>query len=372
MEMERTHPLCEHDYSVRLVAPKDLPKLKSMEAILTDLKKLKAKSKSGKTAKRKKQQEEEAVAAKPNLDKVVTKKFAKCDKCRKSRTKVLVPDSLMAIAHGKNDGVTCDFCGDVMTKVELMTLPDTFEGRRGSKGGGPTNEHDVEEDIHSTVKGNDRVKHYVYCGECGKVVLKESLNKHLRDVHEKSNKRECPVCSKVLSGPFSLKEHISAVHNKVTKHQCPKCDKTFAHFSNMNRHVRLVHDKSVVTHKYVNCSLCSRVVQATSLKKHMAAIHEKRRDHVCKFCKKAFAQSYTLKEHIVAKHTLNYDHECKLCMKLFAHKTNAVRHLRTVHRNELAVVEDIDLVKKYIQTNDQSIEEDDNAAETEGHMVELW
>ena len=47
------------------------------------------------------------------------------------------------------------------------------------------------------------------------VVLKESLTKHERDVHEKTNKRKCDICSKVLSGSFSLKEHISAVHNKV-------------------------------------------------------------------------------------------------------------------------------------------------------------
>jgi len=48
------------------------------------------------------------------------------------------------------------------------------------------------------------------------VVLKESLTKHMRDVHQKTNKRQCHICCKVLSGPFSLKEHISAVHNKVS------------------------------------------------------------------------------------------------------------------------------------------------------------
>jgi len=167
------------------------------------------------------------------------------------------------------------------------------------------------------------------------VILKESISKHYKDVHEKSNKRQCDICSKVLSGPFSLKEHISAVHNKQTKHECPHCKKMFAHFSNMNRHIRLIHDKMVVTHKYVNCPVCQKVVQSTSLKKHMAAIHEQRRDFKCLYCEKRFAQSYTLKEHTAAKHTFEYEHSCKLCAKAFAHKTNCGRHLKTVHKEEL-------------------------------------
>ena len=49
-------------------------------------------------------------------------------------------------------------------------------------------------------------------------------------------------------------------------------------------------------------------LQATSLKKHMETIHDRRRDFSCVYCNKSFAQSYTLKEHIVAKHTHNFCH----------------------------------------------------------------
>ena len=44
---------------------------------------------------------------------------------------------------------------------------------------------------------------------CEKVVLKESLSKHIQDIHEKSNKMKCEICSKILAGPFSLKAKIS-------------------------------------------------------------------------------------------------------------------------------------------------------------------
>ena len=195
----------------------------------------------------------------------VTKEFAKCEECRRSRTKVLLPNSLLLITDGKNDGKTCDFCGSVM----------------------------IQEPKKSTKKGKTR--NYVDCDFCCKTVLKDSLPKHIQDVHEKSNQVQCNICEKILAGPFSLKEHVKAIHEKSMLHQCEHCQKSFANLSNMNRHVKLVHENTVVSSKYVNCEACGKVVQATSLKKHMKAIHEKAREHICTYCNKGFSQSYTLK-----------------------------------------------------------------------------
>ena len=64
----------------------------------------------------------------------VTRKFAKCETCRKSRTKVLLPKSVVHFTTSKSDGKTCDFCGDVMTSTLPDLLPNRFEGRRGSRG----------------------------------------------------------------------------------------------------------------------------------------------------------------------------------------------------------------------------------------------
>ncbi len=352
--VECLQALSDHDYCVRRVNPKDLPKIKEQE-----------KTRDAATTR--------GFVASQSLANYVndsgnettpagfTKKFSKCDKCRRSRTKVLVPDWLLSVAHGKNDGVTCDFCGDVMHQPQPRTLPGVFEGRRGSKGGGgefprlPKHEEDEAESVgqKNMKKRKSKKKNYVYCGECGKVVLKESLMKHMRDVHELSNKKQCNVCGKTLSGPFSLKEHVNAVHNKQTRHCCSQCGKQFAHFSNMNRHIRLMHNKMVVTHRYVDCPVCGKVVQSTSLKKHLSTIHERRRDFKCSYCEKSFAQSYTLKEHTAAKHMFQYGHHCKLCGKAFAHKTNCGRHLKTVHRKEVAskFASEQDMIKQCVSTN---------------------
>lgn len=251
-----------------------------------------------------------------------SREFAKCDSCRKSRTKVLMPNSLLNITTSKNDGMTCDFCGDIMDSKNLMIVE---EGKR-----------------HKPISQSDKKRNYVVCSICEKVVLKESLSKHIQDIHEKSNKMKCEICSKILAGPFSLKEHITAIHDKIMKHQCSHCLKQFSHFSNMNRHIRLIHEKLVVKNKYVNCPTCQKCVQATSLKKHIRTIHEGQKDHKCKFCGKGFTQSFTLKEHIASKHTKTHEHKCEGCDKTFAHRTNYMRHLKSVHSNKSSDEEDLE------------------------------
>ncbi|TRY78711.1 hypothetical protein TCAL_06796, partial [Tigriopus californicus] len=297
VHMASSHPPVDHDYSVRQL---DATVVESLQ-------------KSG--------------AAICSSESPMSKMFAKCDKCRRSRIKVLVPNSLLSVAKGKNDGQTCDFCGTIMPPDSPQFLPNVFEGRRGCKIG------DKRSD--SNPLGRKRNRLYVHCGECGKVILKESLSKHFKDVHDKSNQKKCPHCSKVLSGAFSLREHVNAVHLRNFEHICSHCEKSFAHFSNLNRHIRLVHKQLLVTHKYVNCSECKKVVQSSSLKKHIRSIHDKQRDFQCQYCDKNFAQSYSLKEHVGAKHTHDWSHICLLCQKTFAHRNNCGRHIRSVHKQEI-------------------------------------
>jgi hypothetical protein len=39
------------------------------------------------------------------------KNFSKCETCRRRRTKVRVPTSVLSVTYSRNDGITCDFCG---------------------------------------------------------------------------------------------------------------------------------------------------------------------------------------------------------------------------------------------------------------------
>ncbi|XP_059095744.1 zinc finger protein 888-like [Tigriopus californicus] len=261
VHMASSHPPVDHDYSVRQL---DATVVESLQ-------------KSG--------------AAICSSESPMSKMFAKCDKCRRSRIKVLVPNSLLSVAKGKNDGQTCDFCGTIMPPDSPQFLPNVFEGRRGCKIG------DKRSDSNPLGRKRNRLK--------------------------------------VLSGAFSLREHVNAVHLRNFEHICSHCEKSFAHFSNLNRHIRLVHKQLLVTHKYVNCSECKKVVQSSSLKKHIRSIHDKQRDFQCQYCDKNFAQSYSLKEHVGAKHTHDWSHICLLCQKTFAHRNNCGRHIRSVHKQEI-------------------------------------
>ena len=216
-------------------------------------------------------EEHDYCVANQGESKKVSRNFAKCKSCRKSRTKIMLPKSFINSTESKDDGKTCDFCGFVMQyeEEEAHIISQRF--------------------IEKTAKN------IILCPMCQKPVQTMSLNKHILDIHEKSNQRKCQLCDKVLSGPYSLKEHISAVHEKLMKYHCPHCEKAFSHGSNMNRHIRLVHEKVVVVNKYTNCEICQKMIQVTSLTKHMNSVHNNLKSFTCSYCHKGFTQSYTLK-----------------------------------------------------------------------------
>ena len=110
------------------------------------------------------------------------REFAKCDVCRKSRTKVTLPNSLLNLTSSKDDGRTCDFCGD--------TMEESIVGKQQKS---------------QSQEQSDKKRIYVKCNKCDKIVLKESLTKHIQDIHDQTNKLKCHLCDKILSGTFSLK-----------------------------------------------------------------------------------------------------------------------------------------------------------------------
>ena len=122
------------------------------------------------------QDEENEIAPEYNS----LREFAKCDACRKSRTKVTLPNSLLNLTSSKDDGRTCDFCGD--------TMEESIVGKQKS----------------SSQEMSEKKRIYVKCSKCEKIVLKESLTKHIQDIHDQTNKLKCHLCDKILSGTFSL------------------------------------------------------------------------------------------------------------------------------------------------------------------------
>ncbi len=176
-----TRYIIEHDYSLKMPSVESKTTSQSLPVVTARGKKcIKMKSESN------------LVRVRPSP---VTAKFAKCEKCRKSRTKIRLPSSILALKMGQNDGKTCDFCGIVI------------EGQQQTA---------------KIVKKEKKAKKRVPCPQCHKEIFQESMSKHIRDVHTNVSRVECDICHKELAGTFSLKEHKTAVHDKVLNHPCPQ------------------------------------------------------------------------------------------------------------------------------------------------------
>ena len=71
------------------------------------------------------------------------------------------------------------------------------------------------------------------------------------------------------------------------------------------------------------------------MKKHIKIVHEKRKDHICDACKKAFANKVDLEGHISFVHEGIKKFKCEqsnqMCNKAFVSQSNLRQHIANVH-----------------------------------------
>ena len=68
----------------------------------------------------------------------------------------------------------------------------------------------------------------------------------------------------------------------------------------MKNHIKIHHEG-----KTVNCPNCQNPYQnKVALKRHIEAVHEKKRPHTCDICNASFAQKPHLKTHKKGKHNI--------------------------------------------------------------------
>ena len=92
-----------------------------------------------------------------------------------------------------------------------------------------------------------------------------SLSRHVKNVHQKSENMNCSECNKSIQ-KVSLKKHMKMFHSEEqTLYNCKLCTFQSIQQSAVNKHVRNVHQKS----ENINCSECNKSIQKRSLKRHM-------------------------------------------------------------------------------------------------------
>eukprot|EP00088_Acartia_fossae_P024075 TRINITY_DN2504_c2_g2_i1.p1 TRINITY_DN2504_c2_g2~~TRINITY_DN2504_c2_g2_i1.p1 ORF type:complete len:612 (+),score=137.26 TRINITY_DN2504_c2_g2_i1:81-1916(+) len=152
--------------------------------------------------------------------------------------------------------VPCDVCGQLLRENSIyshMRLVHCTEVHKCDLCDFTTNAKS-RLDIH-------RKKHFnkaVECPECGKVV--KDMRKHLLRKCGNSKEKErhfCHLCDKSFSYKESLDKHIKHIHQKIMKFHCEHCDyKTYSGF-NLRIHISKMHTKEDMKK---NCHFCNQNV----------------------------------------------------------------------------------------------------------------
>ena len=87
---------------------------------------------------------------------------------------------------------------------------------------------------------------------------------------------------------------------KELKFKCDFCEKSFIRKDYLERHIIAVHDES----RGHICNNCGKVLTSKrNLEDHIKSVHEGQKDFQCHFCDKAFTLETGLKQHIIRAHT---------------------------------------------------------------------
>ena len=142
------------------------------------------------------------------------------------------------------------------------------------------------------VKLTDNQKLKVMCPQCGMVIIKADLHKHLESKHA-NDMVQCDICSKMMK-KISLRHHRRS-HDQ--SHICPHCGKAFSKHR-LKHHIRAQHTAN--NQMPVHCQECNKgFVNQKSLEWHMN-IHTGEKPFKCEVCGAAFAHPANQKAHMKA------------------------------------------------------------------------
>lgn len=116
------------------------------------------------------------------------------------------------------------------------------------------------------------------CNQCGKRF--KNLKQHFIQVHNKSF--TCDTCKKQFGRRNSLDIHVRTVHENDKPHKCDQCEKSFGENSVSQTHMKIVHENI----KPFKCDTCSKAFGTKGgLIRHNNEIHENKNRIKCHLCK---------------------------------------------------------------------------------------
>ena len=125
-----------------------------------------------------------------------------------------------------------------------------------------------------------------------------------------------------------LKKHVSAVHYKKKPFKCEICGNSFALKATMIRHTSNVHEGNDMISK---CEICNAEFKSRSgLFYHKTSIHDGKKIK-CEFCSDNFSTKQNMNRHIDLVHKCKMQFKCEFCDYSSLQKSNVKRHAATKH-----------------------------------------
>ena len=157
----------------------------------------------------------------------------------------------------------------------------------------------------------------------------DQIKTHHYNVHAPQAKKihKCEYCGKDFTNSGNLAHHVKLVHNPegedLFSHVCRFCAKQFKSKKGMEKH-EMVHTNK----KPEACPHCEfRCISKSSLRRHIAGVHDFSTQEICDICGKSFNTKLKLKQHILNHSDIS--EKCPICGKMMR---NLKRHLFTAHK----------------------------------------
>ena len=127
------------------------------------------------------------------------------------------------------------------------------------------------------------------CEDRGYAAARMNLLQHHRgSIHKVGElKFQCENCTYKAISRKDVKRHIKAVHEKIKDHICKECGFAFSRMSSLKMHIHDVH-KKIRNHACDKCG--AAFARKLALKTHIHSVHDRIKNHVCSYCGFATSQ----------------------------------------------------------------------------------
>ncbi|KOC63961.1 Zinc finger protein 497 [Habropoda laboriosa] len=198
---------------------------------------------------------------------------------------------------------------------------------------------------HHRIRKHQPVGNKRECPVCHKLVPFYSLSKHMHT--HKAYTIECPHCDKMFKNSSTLKQHVR-IHEDQRQYRCDTCGVGFNRRDGLRLHMR-VHEKTdsrglkecscqVCGEKFPNHSMLvihrNRVHKDVRLRHHMMVTHNRLEGTLpCPHCPKRFVNQLRLKTHMIS-HSEERPYTCEICGFNLKTKIQLIKHHQNRHSDE--------------------------------------